>query len=244
VRRTSIRLKLFARFGSIPALLGSVAFVATFGMSEMDARSDEIVERRLPALLDAEEAANALLHVRENMFSMVLQDDLAKRDADIAAMKQSAARYEELLDRLEQSGLSEEGLALVAEARTLRTSMKRTEPLIFSSAIQGDAEMARTLLPIWRGVADKAGIALGKLVEMNKAEADAAAAASSQTYARARTVLTIAAALSMLVGLGAAFFMARSISVGVGQVARTARKLATETCLPWSRSRRRSPAAT
>jgi len=224
----TIRAKLLAGFGAILALLGIVAAVATFGMSEMDARSNEIVDRRLPALFYAEEAASALLHVRENMFSLVLQEDVAKRDADIAAMKQSAARYEELLEKLEQSGLSEEGLALVAEARTLRASMKRTEPQITSSAIQRNQDMARALLPIWRVAADKADQSLGALVEINKAEADAAAEKSSATYAQSRTILLIAAAISLLLGLGTAFFLARSISTGVGQVAGAARKLANE----------------
>ena len=228
VRRISIRFKLFGGFGAILALVGLVAGVATFGMAGMDARSDDIVEKRLPTLIDAKEAANALLDVRENMFSLVLQDDPAKRDADIAAMKQSAARYDELLDKLEQGGLSEEALALVAEARTLRAAMKRTEPLISASAIQGNADLALSMLPIWRGVADKAGDALGKVVEISRAEADAAAAASAETYNQARVVLLGAAALSMLLGLGAAFLLARSISAGVGQVAETARKLANE----------------
>jgi len=50
VLRMTIRAKLLAGFGAILALLGIVAAVATFGMSEMDARSNEIVDRRLPAL--------------------------------------------------------------------------------------------------------------------------------------------------------------------------------------------------
>src|SRR4051812_39265993 len=111
----TIRAKLLAGFGGVLGLLGLVVAVAVFGMRQMDTRAAEVAQQRLPALYYAEEASSALLTVRENMFSLALQKDMAKRDADTAKMKAAAAKYDEMLTALEQSDLNEEAQALVAE---------------------------------------------------------------------------------------------------------------------------------
>src|SRR6266511_2429754 len=103
-----------AGFGGVLGLLGLVVAVAVFGMMQMDARAAEVARQRLPALYYAEEASSALLTVRENMFSLALQKHPARRDADNVRMKAAAAKYDEMLTNLEQSGLAEEGLSLVA----------------------------------------------------------------------------------------------------------------------------------
>ena len=226
--RLSIRAKLLAGFGAVLALLGIVSVVAVVGMTEMDRRANEIVDNRLPTLFYAEEAATALLDVRENMFSLVLQEDQARRDADLAAMKQSSAKFDELIGTLKEMPLSEEGHALVTEAETVRATMRRTEPLVTTAAIQGNEATARTLLPGWRTNADKANAALDKLIETSRHEADVAAEASAATFSRAWYVLLAAASVSAVVGLGVALTLSRSISSGVAQVAGAARKLANE----------------
>jgi methyl-accepting chemotaxis protein len=226
--RMSIRLKLMAGFGAILVLLGVVAAVAVVGMTEMATRSADIVDQRMPALFYAEEASSALMEVRERILGTVVQEDAKLRDAELANMKKSAARYEELLATLEQTYQTDEGYALIAEAKKLRASMKTVEPRITSAAIQNDTASARMMLPMWRGNADKADAALSRLIEMNKAEADAAGAASASAFERSRLALLVVAAISLVVGVGAALYLARSISLGVSRVATTARKLARE----------------
>ena len=59
--RLTTRTKLLAGFGAVLALLGIVSAVAVMEMAEVDSRAGEIIERRLPVLYNAEEAASSAI---------------------------------------------------------------------------------------------------------------------------------------------------------------------------------------
>jgi methyl-accepting chemotaxis protein len=216
--RLTVRNKLFAGFGIVLALLAIGEVVAISKMGSINDKGFTIGHNDLPSI-------KIIGHV-----------DTAESDYRTAQMRSAAvtgqaeiATAQKLMGEANTravNGFKEYEPLLVNDAdRTLWTgaqdawkSYVASTGNVLTLAQAGKREQALGALLGAKAEFDTAGAGLAKWTQFNEKLAHDDVASAASTYSSARTLMIVLAILAIAIGMAVAFFIARGISSGVGQV--------------------------
>jgi methyl-accepting chemotaxis protein len=216
--RLSISAKLFAIVSFLFLVIATIGGLAFLQMRSINAAAQDIQAQWLPSVRWIGE-----MRVQSARFRAVLRDHLIVADAERADVdKNLAARKADF----EKAAKAYQPLISSPAERELADQLDQqwqsfigASADVQSLANKGDVAAAkdinaRKVVPVGRAM----DATLAKLVELNDRGAEVAGHSAEATYSRAIGLMAVILGGAIVLGLGAAIFMARSIRHGIGSI--------------------------
>jgi methyl-accepting chemotaxis protein len=226
VKKLTIGSRLGIAFAALCAFLLGVGWLGLAGMAEMDALNDEITKRLWPRAL----AAGTLA---DHSMELTILGDEAVIDADdpaaIAAITQKAQKLrgeaQKTLDVLEGMSSAEDGRDL-AEARRLVADAEPVFLELTRLMAAGERDAGKTRMEQHDVIMERLEELCGTVTARANAAVDAAARGQDAAYERSRTLAASIIALAVLLAIGVAVVVTRSITQPVAVAVLAAERIA------------------
>ncbi|MDN5503794.1 MAG: methyl-accepting chemotaxis protein [Comamonas sp.] len=227
MKSIKISTRILGTFGILVVLLVVVVAMALLQLRSMRSSAETITGNALPSVevintLNTDLARTRLLELRH------VNNDEA------AYMAQVETQFEQLQTHLAEAKKLYEPLIITAEERELYTQFLRERERyvalnkqLFEASRSGDKERAKQLLGGESlKLYDASSATLQKLIKFNSDVARGETLASEGVYERAVSLLIVAAAVAVLVALGAGLWLVRSIRAPLEQAVQAADRVA------------------
>jgi methyl-accepting chemotaxis protein len=220
----SIRVKLLASFALVLALLAVVAAAGVVGTSNVNDSARTIADSDLPSVDAIDSLQSDLQAYRRYDVALAATEDtkliaqyITKSAARRAVVNGRFTAYRKLMSTPEDRQNFTRSLAswksYVAQTTTIpalaRAGRRHAiEQLVFSASVKGTFDDNDALIEKWADYN----------IEIANADADKA----ESTFAQARKVILVVSIVALLLGLGIALWLARSLVRRVGAIAQAA----------------------
>jgi len=227
LKNLKIGVRLGAGFGLLFVLMGVLVF---FGYSRVGSLHDTIyllVEDRMVKTRQANDAIDGVNEVARALRNMVLLSDAKAIEAEeqrIMGIRESVGK---VFDTLEATITSDEGRRLMARVQETRRAYFGPQNQIMQFAKAGqDAEATALLLGEFRRIQGDYMNAVIGLVGYQTSLANKEGHDAEELSLATQRMLLILAAIALLLGIGSAWFITRSITGPVGTCIDIANKVA------------------
>ena len=219
-------LKLGARlglgFGLLLVMLVAIAGLGVNRMGQIQERLEDIAkvkneETRLAVALRIN-LTQVALSIRE----IILLSDAADKEVVNESLKQARASYDEDEEHLGKmfatmAGTSDKQKELFSRIKELKTTTRPLNTKVIELGLANKSEEATKLLIKEAKPATKVWLtALGELAELETKLNEEVAAQSEKAYASARALMLALAGVAVLLGIGSAWVITRSITRQLG----------------------------
>jgi methyl-accepting chemotaxis protein len=222
-----IGTKLGIGFGGITLLMIGMIGFGVQQLALVDARLEEIVDRRVP---NAEHAAEIQINTAKGRIAVrdaILADAPDEVERQVGVMAALAKSNVEAIEKLEKGLFTEEGKKLLADVLAARGDYVVAYQKAFELARAGKDKDARALLAgDMRRASDAFGATIDALEEHNVAALAASAEAAKEEYSDARQGLIALGSVAAVLALIAAVLITRNITVPLREAAEAAQRLA------------------
>ena len=225
--KLSIANKLLAGFGVVLVLMGVLGFMGITNLGSLNAAMNDMYANRLKPVAQIGDARDAFNGYRLGVAKLVLASDEDSKAAAQAILAEEEKTLVAALDEFGRSDQSAEDKANLAAVQSAWAAYKALADKTVALAVADRDQEAIALVngDLAKKAAD-AEAALSKLSAAQVQNADQAQKASTSAYESTRTLALAIMAFSVIVGLGIAFFLSRSIASGIQKMARVADGLA------------------
>jgi methyl-accepting chemotaxis protein len=214
--------RLAISFGLVLLLLVSIAATGIWQLTQLEARLNDIANVNNVETANATAMRVAVNQVATGVRDLVLVTDEAENTRLEAAITQSRANYDAAEQRLSDSfasspNTSQEESKLLERIKTQRQVARPITDEVIKLAVANKNDDAIQMILASQKPAFAAWLAsLGELTELEEQMNAEVAKASEASYQRARTTLMALSVLAIVVGLGAAGLVTRSITRQLG----------------------------
>jgi len=228
VKNLKIGVRLGAGFALVLALLLAVTVTALLRMQEAGDMTNRLVHTSIKNQRNVAEWGKLIELNSANLQTAYVTDDMAVIDRVEARMKAVSARSTELQNAVEGSLRNEGVRAQFARVKAARDPYLKARGALLAAKRAGDVQgadriYAQELMPL----SDAFLLEMNKLARMQIEAADGVATTILDSYANTRIILIALGLAALLLGIGCAYFITRSITVplrhAVGFAQRVAR---------------------
>ena len=216
-----LRAKLFAGFSGMLILLAAVAAVGVVKLNDVGNNATVIGQKQLPAVAYAYDAKVAATTLQRDLRQGILINnahDTAWQQSYAAADKQFADDLTKLKDVSSTPDSQKRLDALAAAYASWSTSRKQVYDLTASGAV--DAARGVLLSDAYTKAVESINASIDDFIVYRQGRADTQIQASNDTIEQAHWLIGGSVGLTIVLGLGLAFFLSRSLSNGVREVQR------------------------
>jgi methyl-accepting chemotaxis protein len=224
-------LKIGTRLGiGFAAILTLLALVVGIGMVRMSGLNDNVVqlaERRLPIIQMSSDWIIAMLQTSRHTRNMLILDDPEKIKAEVNGVMKLKQQRKAYMEALQKSITGAEGQALLQKVIDSRAVYTPHEDAYLALVAKGDfAEAKKVLLEKARPTQLVYIDALYKLIEFQMGQAKQASAEAQADYLAGRDLMVCLLAGALLIGIGYAYHVTRSITRPIGTAVAVAQTVA------------------
>ncbi len=215
--RATIKAKLSGAFATLLLLTAILGGVGVAKMASINDQSTEMASNWMPSIDAVHRLNTATSDLRVAQYSHIATtEDAAMRkaegemDALRSSIKELRGRYEKLISSDEERRIYEQF------AEKYGRYERVAETILALSRQNKNAEAAKAMTesqPLYDDLSND----LLKLVKLNVAGGNAASTLGDETYAAARALFIGLVIAAMLIGITAAVWIARSVSIGLGK---------------------------
>ena len=217
--RATIKLKLAGAFAAVLAISLILGLVGITRMSDVNNQSTIIAENWMPSI-DAIHVINTgTSDLRVQQYAHITSTDpgrMAALEGDIAAtldaIKTARARYESLISSDAERALYDQF------AGQYETYLRSSEQMLSLSRANQNEAAAQAMLAN-RTLYDDMSAELVKLVELNVEGGAAASAQGDKVFAEARSLFIALVVAGLVIGIVAALWISRTVTMGLRKVA-------------------------
>ena len=217
IAKMRVATRLGIGFGLVSALLVTVTALGINRMAAMQGRVDEIikvnsVEAKLAETMDATITERALA-----MRNLILLRDAGEIRAEVARMDEQSKKYQDAQERLgrmfnETGGTTSEETVLLDTVKRQAALAAPMQARASELGLEQKGEQAYQLLRAeFRPVQKSWWDALRQLSALETKQNEEAAVAAEQAFRNARTLMLACGALALLISVGAALWISRSL---------------------------------
>ena len=227
LKNMKIGTRLLLGFAIVLILMVFSAVYASVSLNSIRYRVDIVANDRIPKVLQGTDSVDQVNAIARALRNMLLLSDPARIEEEDARILDAREKTKQNLDRLKSSVKSEEGKALYNAVLDARGPMIVAQDEIRRMAKAGrKVEGTGYLLGYYRPLYNKYIEAWGKLVQFQqKMMADDSKRAMEETASTRNTMIGITI-VALLLGIGIAIFIARSIIAPIAQCLGVAEKVA------------------
>jgi len=216
--RATIKTKLAGAFAAVLAISLILGVVGIMRMSDVNDQSTIITQNWLPSLDTIHVINTATSDLRVEQYAHVTSTDparMAALEGDIAAtldaIKSARAKYEPLIS-------SDAERALYDQFSGQYESYLRSSEQMLSLSRTNQNEAAAQALQANRTLYEDMSGDLVKLVNLNSEGAAAASAEGDKVFAEARSLFIGLVVAGLIIGIVAAFWISRTVTMGLRKV--------------------------
>jgi methyl-accepting chemotaxis protein len=226
-KNMKIGLRLGLGFGLVLVMLCVIAFIGTTRLGHLNESMEKIVHDRYPKIMEANEAAKHLNVQARSMRNVLLMNDKAQIEREIARIDASRRMVGEQIGKLEKAITSPKGrelLKAIADARTKYSDKRDLFLKLFSDGKSAEAKevLLGDLRPAQLAYFD----ALDKLIEFQQEMMEQSGKDAAAEYQAARNLMITLAIIAAVLGLGIAFWITRGITKPLNEAVGVANQLA------------------
>jgi methyl-accepting chemotaxis protein len=227
MKTLSIGLRLTIGFGLLLAFLAGVSLLSVGRLSVMNALLDELVDVRWVKAQKAQEGSGLAASTALAVTRMLVDTDPAALQRHEATIEENRRLGAALTEELDGMGLDETGKRIIGNLRADRQKYAETFRRVRERLAAGDRDGAREELNS-RLVVDVAAIQKdwGDFVAHEKARIDESRREQDAVYASARQVTIGLALAALVIAIGVALYVTRSITVPVASAVVAADRIA------------------
>jgi methyl-accepting chemotaxis protein len=226
-KNLKLGLKLAIGFGSVVLLLIVVAVVGIMRVSELDSNIENMVNDKYPKTVIANsiiDIVNEDARSLRNVIISVDKDDMLKQKARIDDNRKKAGDFYETLQKTILSDKGKEVLKTVLDARA---EYVKTRDKTLEQAINGQkAEATALLFGDLRKVQAPYFANLNKLIEFQNELMASSGKEAEELANSTRTLILILLVVAVIVAVGGAWLVTRSITQPIGVAVRAAEAMA------------------
>ena len=225
--KLTIRTKLMAAFLAVLFLAGVAGVVGLTSMSRIRELDRSLYDSQMVGLYHVEEATAAALAIGRDLRQAIIF--INEKDTVVAKLKEVDSLVAEADDHLKQMVslmTTDQGRKLLEDAIRKWESYKAGIKPVEERLRAGDSQGAVRALQDQLALADDTNAALQALVKQKEARGKQVIAENEVTYLQSRNILVGALVLAILLGMGIAYLLSRSIAAGVAAVGKAARDIA------------------
>ncbi len=225
--RLSVQNKLLAGFIAVLALMGVIGWIGITNLGSVAGLMSSMYDDRLVPIDDLGAAATEYQQMRVNVLTFLVSSDKAAKDTAETSIAKHEKTMLERIDKYSKTSLVQEEKDNLAKFNAAWAAYKVERDKLLKLSRDGDTQGAMAIL---NGSAAQARgpveDSLNKLIAINEGVAKEADAQGAAIYENSRALMLGAIAIAILLGLGIALFLARSIAGAVGAVAKVAKEIA------------------
>jgi methyl-accepting chemotaxis protein len=226
-KNMKIGMRLGLGFAVVLLLMVVLIYEGLGGMNAQNEKMDKILnENNVKTALCNTMAEN--IHIVTRVIrSLILVNDSASQQGEKEKIIKARAAYDKAREDLEKFPASEQGRAIRKKIDEAGVAAREVNTKVMELAMANKDDEARDLLlataaPLTNKWQEAIDDNLQRQMENNEADAKAAADAFSQ----ARSLMFMLGSIAILMGIGIAFWVTRSITVPMGIAMDTAKKIA------------------
>lgn len=216
--RFTIKAKLAAAFAAVLLITALLGVVGVMKMTTINAQSTEITQNWLPSIDSIHRLDTATSDLRVAQYRHVASTDaaeIAKVDDKITNIlghiKQVRGKYEKLIS-------SDEERAIYNQFSSKYENYLRVSDMMLNLSRRNENEAAARAIMDNKPQFDDMAADLLKLVDLNTAGGAAASKTGDEVYAAAQTMFIGLIIAALVLGIAAALWISRTVSVGLRKV--------------------------
>ncbi|TAN67733.1 MAG: methyl-accepting chemotaxis protein [Methylobacter sp.] len=226
-KNMKVGMRLGLGFCVVLLLMIGIIYSAVNGMSAQDDKLDEIVNQNIYKTALSNTMSENVHIVTRIMRTIVLLDDRAAMQAEKEKLDKARAAYNKAREDLDKTPASERGKAIrkaIDEAATNgRDANNKVIELAFADK---DAEALQLLMSTAAPLVDKWQEALNDNLELQAENNSEDAKAATEAYNASRTLMFTLGGIALIMGVGIAFWVTRSITLPLSMAMDVAKKIA------------------
>ncbi|OAN65451.1 methyl-accepting chemotaxis protein [Sphingomonas sp. TDK1] len=216
--RATIKLKLGLTFGVLVALLLAVVGVASTRLGALNQATTDVIHgpaQRLELAQTIETKLSFVIRQEKNLAMSNDDEQMRKFDADLMKAR---GELQQLIAK-GVSGATEQGRPLWSQLEAKFDEFVPVNDQVRSLGLANkNVEAAALSMGKSRDLAQAMSQAVAQLVTLSKQQMDTAERETDVVYANANTALYIVSGVALLIAVGAAWWISRTVSNGLRQV--------------------------
>ncbi|MFZ5544040.1 MAG: methyl-accepting chemotaxis protein [Pseudomonadota bacterium] len=222
-----IGLRLGLGFALVLALLCATLAVSVVRLGQVNDSVQVIVTERFPNTVMANEIVNNVEVIARAMRNMLLLSDQAKVKDELGRVEQARAQIAERLQKLEARLQTEQGRQLLQAVKDARARYVGGQDQFLKLVAEQRAEEAKAFLLAEVRERQRTYIdAVGQLVKRQTELVAEAGEQARELYESTRRLIVALAAGAVLLAMGIALWVTRSVTVPLGRAVEAANRLA------------------
>jgi len=212
-----ISSRLALAFGVVLLMSVAAAGLAVKDLAAIEAAMEDIVGDNNVKIKLNSEMGDAVHVVTRVMRSVIILDDKAAKEKELAKITKARESYDKAWDALNKLEASEAGKAMRAKILAARNGARALNDKVIELGMAGDEAQARSLLMTEAGPAtEKWQEAIKENEALQEANSARVFEEAKADYATARNILISANVLSIALALGLGWLVTRSITNQLG----------------------------
>ena len=222
-----IGIRLSIGFAAVLALLCAVALIGINALGGLNTEVDNLVKDKYPKTILATDVVRAMNMVAQINRNMLIITDPAELQNQRARMTNERNKITETINKLDAEISSAEGKKALTKIQQARASYVSTLEHFLGLVQRNERDAAiRLLYGDFRPVSDAYLGSIRELIDLQDGLMDKAGADAEKAYSDARTLLITLTVVAILIGIGIALLITRSIVRPVGEAVEIADKIA------------------
>lgn len=224
--KMTVRKKLFIAFGALILLMAILGAYATVELGLVNKQLNELYKMHLKGVEYIKDADLQLHGIEQYRNAMFLYEDKNKQKEYAQNIRDAFQVFEKDMEAFSETTVLEEGRQRVLSVFKLWEQFKTTEEKIIQSIEAGNKEEAYVLISQTQSVGDEIDFEIDALVELKNELALQAYNDSNAAFARVSMLNLMLVFISLLTGIGVAFYMGKIIAKPIIKMEAIAKQIA------------------
>lgn len=224
--KMTVRRKLGVVFGVLILLMALLGAYATVEIGLVNKRLNELYNMHLKGVEYIKDADLQLHSIGQYRNAMILNEDKSEQKKYAQNIRAALEGFEIVMKHFSETTVVEEGRQRVANVFKVWEQFKTTEEKIIQSIEVGNKEESYTLIRQNQSVEDEIDFEIDALVELKNELALGAYNDSNAAFVRTSMLNAILVFISLLTGIGVAFYMGQIIAKPIIKMESIAKQIA------------------
>ena len=226
-KNLKIGMKLAIGFGLVVSLMLVISVVSLIRLGNLNESIDQLANDRFPKTVWANNVINGVNVIARAMRNTLLENDKARIDKELERIQESRKSINENLGKLEKAIQSDKGKELLKKVADARANYVTVQEKFLPLVKEGKAEEAKTLLLSEIRTTQRIYIeAVAGLIDFQSELMHEAGNQAEALSTNARNLILILLAVALVIAVGGALLVTRSITRPLSKAVEASTRLA------------------
>jgi methyl-accepting chemotaxis protein len=224
--KVNVRQKMLLIFSTLILMISAIGIYSLLELSNMDKELNDLYFLHFKGIEYIKDAQVDLISINRARINMIQETDMDAKKQYSETIRSLSDQFETNMKSFNDTIVLEKSKELSAEAEKLWKQIKPKEEVIVDLILQGKNEEALKEAAGLRDLSDQIEEQMNQLVKSKDELGVQAYTNSNHAFIRTRNITVAIIVISILIGMGAAFFMARLLVTPILKIVNAAKMIA------------------